>query len=202
MWKHFTVSELPYSWKYCTPEVKEHLLVCYATNDISESDLGGIIQQIQEYGNINKVKATTVSDTKYNIYLKCITPSKCKQGNGRRGLFCLFSKEIRDCIVLAAMECAPAANKFNNEVLKRQHECRHQTQCILEEKALEYTTEDTVDTIYYYRIYGLPVYWKGDPSIVDVHMRHRSRDPMHQVHPQHENNVTHHHQASCGLCNW
>ena len=52
------------SWKGCPESMKKALLGCKATNDYSESSLGGTTQEINKYGCINQHNAAAISDNR------------------------------------------------------------------------------------------------------------------------------------------
>ncbi len=67
-WKYLSVSESTVSFLGCPKEVKEGLYGREATNDRSESALGGTTQQLQQYGRIGIANAAAISDAK-NVLL-------------------------------------------------------------------------------------------------------------------------------------
>ena len=83
-----------------------------ATNDEAESALGGATAQVQEYGRINISSAAAISDMNRNKYLqRKHEPARKKEGAKCQGLFHGLSDELRQAIVLVAMEdCAINTN--------------------------------------------------------------------------------------------
>ena len=66
-WKYLSVSGSESSFQGCPKEAKEGLHGRDATNDRSESALGGTTHQLQKYGCIGIANAAAVSDAKTNV---------------------------------------------------------------------------------------------------------------------------------------
>ena len=66
--KYLSISGSPLSFQGCTEEIKSALYGLDATNDRSESALGGTTHQLQQYGRIDISNAAAVSDAKTNGY--------------------------------------------------------------------------------------------------------------------------------------
>ena len=122
-----------YPRKHCTEERKLALLGTTATNDITESTLGGCTSQIQQYGRIGLSNASAISDMKRNRFLR--RPTGFKQDNKPRGLFHEFNAVLRNIIVEVAMRDALECKEQNNKDLKDQA----QAQRVKEEMAREKT---------------------------------------------------------------
>jgi hypothetical protein len=61
------------SFQGCPAEVKETLKGQEATNDRSESALGGATHQLQKYGHIGLTNAAAISNAKTNDYFHCFS---------------------------------------------------------------------------------------------------------------------------------
>ena len=69
-WKYLSISGSPVSFQGCPKKVKEGLHGREATNDRSESALGGTTHQLQKYGRIGISNAAAISDDKTNGYFR------------------------------------------------------------------------------------------------------------------------------------
>jgi hypothetical protein len=67
-WKYLSISGSTLSFRGCPKEVKEGLHGRDATNDRSESALGGTTHQLQRYGRIGISNAAAISNAKTNDY--------------------------------------------------------------------------------------------------------------------------------------
>jgi hypothetical protein len=85
-WKYLSVSGSPHSYQGCPPTVWNELLGHEATNDRSESALGGTTHQLQKYGRIGITNAAAVSDAKTNGYFSQFSSNS----NKTKGMFHQF----------------------------------------------------------------------------------------------------------------
>jgi hypothetical protein len=107
--KYTNQSGSEYSYNHCGDEKKKAMLGRKATNDEAKSALGGATAQVQEYGRINISSAAAISDMNQNKYLqRKHEPAYKKESAKCQGLFHGFSDELRQAIVLVAMEDAPS----------------------------------------------------------------------------------------------
>jgi hypothetical protein len=67
-WKYLSISGSHFLYQGCPQNVQNELLGPEATNDRSESALGGTTHQLQKYGRIGISNAAAVSDVKTNGY--------------------------------------------------------------------------------------------------------------------------------------
>ncbi len=186
-WKYLTISGTNFSFTLCPDEVKERLLGCEATNDLSESALGGTTQQITKYGRINQTNAAAVSDMKRNSYLTRVTRKRKKSDTTtKRGLFHEYSEGFRQCLVAVACEDAPETTKMNTKALERFREVKREKEELIKQQSLEKASEAMIDAVYYYQKYNSPACWKGDPSVVDTNLK-RLRYKSHQEEALKEN---------------
>ncbi len=102
-WKYLSISESPLSFLGCPKEVKEGLYGREATNDRSESALGGTTQQLQQYGRIGITNAAAISNAKRNGYFRRFSAS----GKKTKGMFHQFDPKMRECLLTMAIEDAP-----------------------------------------------------------------------------------------------
>jgi hypothetical protein len=93
-WKYLSISGSPLS-RGCPEEVKERLGGREATNDRSESALGGTTHLLQKYGRIGITNAAAVSDAKMNGYFSQFSTS----GNTTRGMFHQFEQRMCKCLL-------------------------------------------------------------------------------------------------------
>ena len=171
-YKYLSVSESDHSWKGCSDRVKEALLGKEATNDRAESALGGTTQQVQAYGRIGINNAAAVSDAKRNGYFKRFT----KKSSEARGMFHQFNSELRECLIMMAIEEAPATMSYNRQELAKQRECRRLKEEMLREKGLTKAKEDLIEAYYYHRMYHSDACWKGDPKVVAKNLKRLKSD--------------------------
>ena len=61
---------LKWSWLMCPDSIKKATLGLEATNDYSESSLGGTTHEINKFGRINQHNASAISDGRRNGYWK------------------------------------------------------------------------------------------------------------------------------------
>jgi hypothetical protein len=99
------------SFQGCPKEVKEGLHGREATNDRSESALGGTTHQLQKYGRIGISNAAAISDAKTNGYFRRFSVDK----NKTKGMFHQFDREMRDCLLTVAIEDAPVTISTNRD---------------------------------------------------------------------------------------
>ena len=114
-YKYTNQSRSEYSYNHCGDEKKRAMLGMRATNDEAESALGGATAQVQEYGRINISSAAAISDMNGNKYLqRKHDPARKKEGAKCHGLFHGLSDELRQAIVLVAMEDGPSTQIQNH----------------------------------------------------------------------------------------
>ena len=83
------------SFQGCPKEVKEGLHGRDATNDRSESALGGTTHQLQKYGRIGISNAAAISDAKTNGYFRRFLVN----GNITKGMVHQFDPKMRECLL-------------------------------------------------------------------------------------------------------
>ena len=119
-WKYLSISGSESSFQGCPKEVKEGLHGRDATNDRSESALGGTTYQLQKYGCIGIANAAAVSNAKTNGYFCRFSAN----GNKTKEMFHQFDPKIRECLLTVAIEDAPATISTNREDLDKQRKRR------------------------------------------------------------------------------
>lgn len=162
-----------YSHNHCGSEKKKAMLGRKATNeDEAESALGGATAQVQEYGRINISSAAAISDMNRNKYLqRKHEPARKKEGAKCQGLFHGLSDELRQAIVLVAMEDAPSTRIQNRTDIQAQDTARREKEELCKEKNMENATEEYIEGLYYHRMYFSPACWKDDHRYVTRELR-------------------------------
>ena len=163
-WKYLSISGSHFSYQGCPPNVWNELLGRDATNDRSESALGGTTHQLQQYGQIGITNAAAVSDAKTNGYFRRFT---CQSGRTEtKGMFHQFERRMRECLLTVAIEDAPQTVSVNREELDNQREAKRKKEEMIEKKSLEKAEEALIEASYYWDMYFSDVCWKGKQSIV------------------------------------
>jgi hypothetical protein len=157
-----SVSGSPLSYQGCPADVKENLKDWEATNDRSESALGGMTHQLQKYGCIGLTNAAAVSNAKTNGYFRWFS----KNGNTITGMFHQFDPKMRECLLMVAIEDAPETISGNRDDLDKQQEAKRKKEEMIKKKSLEKAKEDLVEASYYWEMYHSEVCWKGRVCIV------------------------------------
>ena len=116
-----------------------------ATNDRSESALGGTTHQLQKYGRIGISNAAAVSNAKTNGYFDLFTT----KGNKSKGMFYQFHPNLRNCLLMVAIEDAPVTTLANREALDKQQEANRKKEEMIERKSLQKVQEGLVELSYY-----------------------------------------------------
>jgi hypothetical protein len=161
-WKYLSVLGSPHSYQGCPAEVKENLKGREATNDRSESALGGTTHQLQKYGRIRLTNAAAVSNAKTKGYFCWFS----RNGNTTKGMFHQFDPNMRECLLMVAIEDAPETISVNRDDLDKQREAKRKKKKMIKKKSLERAKEDLVEASYYWEMYHSDVCWKGKQSIV------------------------------------
>jgi hypothetical protein len=130
-WKYLSISGSQVSFQGCPKEVKEGLHGCDATNDRSESALGGTTHQLQKYGRIGIANAVAVSDAKTNGYFHWFSVD----GNKTKGMFHQFDPKMHECLLRVAIEDAPGTISTNRDDLDKQREAKRKKEEMIEKKS-------------------------------------------------------------------
>ena len=162
-WKYLSISGSHFSYQGCPSDVRNELLGREATNDRSESALGGTTHQLQKYGRIGISNAAAVSDAKTNGYFRRFTSQNSRK---TKGMFHQFERRIRECLLTVAIEDAPQTVSVNREELDNQREAKRKKEEMIEKKSLGKAEEALVEASYYWDMYFSDVCWKGKQSIV------------------------------------
>ena len=161
-WKYLSISRSTVSFQGCPEEVKEGLHGRDATNDRSESALGGTTHQLQKYSRIGISNAAAISDAKTNGYFRRFLVN----GNKTKGMFYQFDPKMCECLLTVAIEDAPVTISTNRDDLDRQREAKRKKEEMIEKKSLDKAKEDLVEASYYWEMFHSEVCWKGNLSIV------------------------------------
>jgi hypothetical protein len=140
-WKYLSISGSESSFQGCPKEVKEGLSGRDATNDRSESALGGTTHQLQKYGRIGIANAAAVSNVKTNGYFRRFSVN----GNKTKGMFHQFYPKMRECLLMVAIEDAPATLSTNRDDLDKQQEAKSKKEKMIEKKSLDKAKEDLIE---------------------------------------------------------
>ena len=106
----------------CTKARKLALLGTTASNDMTESTLGGCTAQIQRYGRIALSGVVAISDMNRNGVSHW--PTGTKNDKKPRGMFYKFDEVVMRAIVEVAVQDAPATQERNNKDLEVQAQHR------------------------------------------------------------------------------
>ena len=161
-WKYLSILVSESSFQGCLKEVKGGLYGRDATNDRSESALGGTTHQLQKYGHIGIANAAAVSNAKTNGYFRRFSVN----GNKMKGMFHQFDPKMRECLLMVAIEDAPATISTNRDNLDKQWEAKRKKEEMIAKKSLDKAKEDLIEASYYWDMFHSEVCWKGKLSIV------------------------------------
>jgi hypothetical protein len=92
-----------------------------ATNDRSESALGRATHQLQRFGRSGILNAATISDAKSNGCFTCFTKK-----NQSKGMFHQFDKELRESLLITAIEDSPETISINRDEIDKQREAKEE----------------------------------------------------------------------------
>jgi len=159
-YKYLSISESKYCVSGCPLEVQKALRGLEATNDRSESALGGTTRQLQLHGRISIQNAAAVADAKSNGYFRRFT-NKDKDRIHTKGMFYQFCPEIRQCLLQYAIQVAPTVVSTNREDLDNQREAKRKKEEMMEQKGLMKAKESTIEASYYWEMYRSDACWKN-----------------------------------------
>ena len=170
-YKYTSKSNSNYSYKNCTLEMKTLMLGKKATNDEAESALGGTTANIQQFGQISISSAGAMSDTNQNKFLQQeFQPSRKKSAAKHQGMLFGLSDEVRQAIVMVAMQDAPSTRKANIAALLAQDTARQQKEELAKEKSMANASEEFIDGLYYHSMYFSDACWKDDYQVVAINL--------------------------------
>ncbi len=101
-----------------------------ATNDRSESALGGTTHQLQNFVRVGLTNAAAVSDAKTNGYFCCFSAN----GNTTKGVFHQFDPKMHECLLMVAVDDAPDTISVNRDDLDKQWEAKRKNDKMIEKK--------------------------------------------------------------------
>ena len=84
--------------------------------------------------------------------------------------------DVKQAIVLVAMEDAPSTSRQNRADIQAQDTARREKEELLKEKNLEDATKEFIEGLYYHRMYFSPACWKDDYRIVARELRKSSSE--------------------------
>lgn len=116
-----SISGTSFSWNGCPDAVKMAMLGQEATNDRSESALGRATHQLQRFGRSGILNAATISDAKSNGCFTCFTKK-----NQSKGMFHQFDKELRESLLITAIEDSPETISINRDEIDKQREAKEE----------------------------------------------------------------------------
>jgi hypothetical protein len=172
-YKYLSISGSEYSVLGCPPDVQKALRGLEATNDMSESALGGATQQIQQFGRISIPNAAAVSDARRNQYSQRFTKND-KDRRHSSGMFYQFPSEVRESLLIVALEDAPKAVSTNREHLDNQREAKRRKEEMMEQKNMLKAQESTIEASYYWDMYRSDVCWKNTKTLTKMLARLKS----------------------------
>ena len=116
-WRNLSKSGDRRSWKHYTNYDKINTRECHATNDQSESTLGGTTRGIELGGMINIPRAAAQSDSRRNGFFS--RPITARRGNKKNvrvaeGTFHQFCDEIQHCLIDAGVEDSHEQDTIND----------------------------------------------------------------------------------------
>ena len=154
---------------------------CHATNDQSESTLGGTNRGIELGGMINIPWATAQSDVSRNgFWSRPITTKRGKKNNVReaKGTFHQFCDEIQDCLIDVGVEDSHEQDTRNDQELGDQQRSKRDKEKIMEEKGLKKAQKKLINAIYCYQMHFTSACVKDDPKFVTKIVKELSSDAV------------------------
>ena len=172
-YKYLSISGSEYSVVGCSTEVQKALCGLEATNDMSESALGGATHQIQQFGRIAITNAAAVSDAKRNQYFRRFSKDD-KECLHSRGIFYRFPEQLRDSLLIVALEDAPTAVSTNSEQLDNQREAKRKKEEMMERKNMLKAQESMIEASYYWEMYKSDTCWTNYNTVTKMLRRLKS----------------------------
>ena len=127
---------------------------CHATNDQSESTLGGTKRGTELGGMIKIPRAAAQSDASRNVFgSRPITTKRGKKKNARvaKGTFHKLCDEIQHCLIdVGVVEDSHEQERINDRVLVYQWISKQEKEKIMEEKGLKKAQKNLSNAIYCY----------------------------------------------------
>ena len=176
-YKYTSQSNSEFSYKNCTLEMRTLQLGKRATNDEAESALGGTTAVVQRYGRIDLSSAAAMSDTHRNKFLqRDYQPARKKSAAIPQGMLFGLSDEVREAIVLVAIQDAPSTRKANNADILAQETARRKKEELAKEKSMANASEQFIDGMYYWRMYFSKACWKDNSNVVATNLNRLKSD--------------------------
>ena len=89
----------------------------------------------------------------------------------KKGIFNLFSKEVRKAIITVAIEDAPVARATNRADHKILEQANLDKEELMVKKSLDKSKKSLVKGTMYKEIYNSEAFWKGDSKIVKANLK-------------------------------
>ena len=153
----------------CPDSIKKATFGLEATNDYSESSLGGTMHETNKFGRINQHNASTIRMIGEMDVGRDLLARKRRRRrvssivfllqqhihhttiiSSFLGMFHQFSDKIQKCLLLVAIEDAPKTRKSNHEALELQRRCRGKKAEILKDLNLKKTKEGLIEATHYF----------------------------------------------------
>ena len=129
---------------------------CHATNDQSDSTMGGTTRGIEFGEMINIPWAEAHSGASRNdFWSRPITTKRGKNKNFReaKGAFHQFCDEIQHFLIDVGVEDSHEQDTINDRELGDQQRSKREKKKIMEEKGLKKAQKNIINTIYCYHMY-------------------------------------------------
>ena len=81
-------------------------------------------------------------------------------------MFHQFDREMRECLLMVAIEDALVTISTNRDDLDKQREAKRKKEEMIAKKSLDKAKEDLIEASYYWEMFHSEVCWKGKPSVV------------------------------------
>ena len=81
-------------------------------------------------------------------------------------MFHQFPQELRECLLMMAIEAAPDTRSHNREELEKQREAKRKKEEMLRDAGLLKAKEKLIEAAYYHRMYNSLACCKGDSKVV------------------------------------
>jgi len=81
-----------------------------------------------------------------------------------------LSDEVRQAIVMVAMQDAPSTGKANIAALLAQDTAQQQKEELAKEKSMANASEEFIDGLYYHSMYFSDACWKDDYQVVAINL--------------------------------
>ena len=149
-WRNLSKSGDRGSWEHSTKEDNIKTRGCHATNDHSESTVGGTIRSIELGGMINIPWAEAQSNTRRNsFWSRPINARRGKKKNASvaKGTFHQFCDEIQHFFIDVGVEDSHEQYTINDRELGDQQRSKQEKEKIMVEKGLKKAQKKLINAI-------------------------------------------------------